>query len=121
MARIWKERLDPNKHREYLDTTWVGGLPPQPAKDNLLVSWVYFVEVCSFTFQFHSIEQIERCLTYFSQKTHPSSRLPNCDLEHYWQRWFERLPLWLSEEPKRQKVLKALRKALDEFAGQFSK
>lgn len=28
------------------------------------------------------------------------------------ERWFERLPMYLLEEPKRQKVLKALSKAL---------
>jgi hypothetical protein len=28
-------------------------------------------------------------------------------------RWFERLPMYLLEEPKRQKVLKALSKALE--------
>jgi hypothetical protein len=29
------------------------------------------------------------------------------------ERWFERLPMYLLEEPKRQKVLKALNKALE--------
>jgi len=28
------------------------------------------------------------------------------------ERWFERLPMYLMEEPKRQKVLKALSRAL---------
>jgi len=28
------------------------------------------------------------------------------------ERWFERLPMYLLEEPKRQKVLKALHKTL---------
>ena len=85
--------------------------------------WVYFVRVCSFTFEFHSLEQIEICLAYYSSKTHPSSlvhglKVPSekwgCD---HWetQRWFERLPEWLMEESKRRRVVKALTTALSEF------
>ena len=96
-------------------SSWVGGLYPKSPQDNLIESWVYFVNVCSFTFQFQSLDQLEQCLRYFSQKIHPSSRLPDVELEHYWQRWYERLPIWLSEEPKRQKVIKALQKARDQF------
>jgi len=117
MARIWKEKLDVNKHRDYMQSTWIGGVPPARPKGNLIESWVYFVDVCSFTFQFHSIEQIKECLEYFSQKTHPSSRQSGCELEHYWQRWFERLPQWLYEEAKRQKVVKALTMALEVSSG----
>ena len=36
-------------------------------------------------------------------------------LEHYWQRWFERLPRWLSEEPRRARVVSALSRALEAF------
>jgi hypothetical protein len=113
--RFWKERLNPEKHRDYMSTTHVGGIEPALPHDNLIVRWVYFVNVCSFTFQFHSLEQIEACLLYFSKKTHPSTRLP-VELEHYWQRWYERLPMYLFEETKRQKVVKAIEKALVEFA-----
>ncbi len=40
------------------------------------------------------------------------------ETKHAWvhweaQRWYERLPMFLFEEPKRQKVETALKKALD--------
>jgi hypothetical protein len=58
------------------------------------------------------------------QKIHPSSRVPAkklaADIGKDWrtqrsweiERWFERLPMYLMEEPKRQKVVKALSEAL---------
>ncbi len=63
-------------------------------------------------------EEIVEYITFFGKKTHPSSRvpasmLPDCNFRHWHsQRWYERLPLFLQEEPKREKVLKALIEAL---------
>ena len=115
MARFWKEKLDPIKHTDYMRTTHIGGIHVQSPHDNLIERWVYFVSVCSFTFPFQSLEQIRECLSYFSQKVHPSSMQPDVTLEHYWQDWEQRLPYWLLEEPKRQKVVKALQTAITEF------
>ena len=98
-----------------MDTFWIGGLPVAAPHDNIVERWVYFVEVCSFTFQFQSLAQIEECLAFFSQKIHPSSMQPDITLEHYWQGWEQRLPRWLFEEPKRQRVARALQRALAEF------
>jgi len=88
-------------------------------KRNLIV-----IRVASFAFRFESMEQMRACMKYYEQKTRPSSRVAAKTLaaefgEHWRQlrgwdieRWFERLPMYLLEEPKRQKVLKALSKAL---------
>jgi len=123
MARIWKEAFDSVKH---------GGLPDAlpDAVEPLRRHWtaptrvshdVVFVSVCSFTFRFYSRQQLERVLNYYEQKFVPSSREP----ESRWglrggdhgeaERWFERLPLFLREEPKRLKVVKVLRGALKMF------
>jgi len=123
MARIWKEQFDSVKH---------GGLPDASADavDGLRRHWraptviphqVIFVSVCSFTFRFDTKEQLERILHYYEQKLIPSRREP----ESVWslrgydhgeaERWFERLPQFLREEPKRLKVVKALREALKMF------
>ncbi len=130
MSRIWSENYLPSD---------------APVKDvnspigQVLARKIYFVEVCSFTFQFNSIEQMKETLEYFEQKTHPSSRLPDEEwvneearhdpknyrknIEKFMhsergeiQRWYERLPMWLYEEPKRQKVVKVLKQAIDEFS-----
>ena len=79
---------------------------------------VVFVSVCSFTFRFGSRQQLERVLEYYEQKIVPSSREPESlrGGDHgEAERWFERLASFLREEPKRLKVVKALRDALKMF------
>jgi hypothetical protein len=93
-------------------------------KASLLPRHVIVVRVASFAFRFETVEQLRKCLSYFEQKTHPSTRVSATNLSaefgedwkklRGWEieRWFERLPMYLLEEPKRQKVIKALSKAL---------
>lgn len=94
-------------------------------KRRLAPRHVIIVRVASFTFRFGTVEQLRKCFDYYKKKTHPSSRIAaatlSADLGEDWralrgwdvERWFERLPMYLLEEPKRQKVLKALSKTLD--------
>ena len=76
-----------------------------------------FVHVCSFTFRFDSLPQLERAIAYYERKILPSSMIPAGVFHSYGgdsgeaQKWCERLPLFLREEPKRHKVVKALRDA----------
>jgi hypothetical protein len=78
---------------------------------------VYFVDVCSFVFEFHSLLQLQTCLAYYDRKVHSNSRANAAGGDHWeFQRWFECLPLYLREEPKRLKVAQALRRALALFS-----
>jgi hypothetical protein len=107
MARISKEPIK-----------WLDGTA------SLIQRHTIVVRVASFAFRFGSIQQLRDCIEYYEKKTHPSSRIAAktiaADLGEDWrtqrgwevERWFERLPMYLLEEPKRQKVLKALSKAL---------
>ena len=107
MARIYKEPI----------TQWNG-------LASLTPKHVIVVHVASFAFRFGSIAQLRKCIEYYQQKIHPSSRVAAVELERQlgadwreqrsWEveRWYERLPMYLLEDPKRQKVLKALSKAL---------
>jgi len=71
------------------------------------------VRVCSFTFFFANSEQLKVCLDFYSRKIHPSSRTKHMNGDHWEiQRWCDRLPLYLREEPKRVKVVAALSRAL---------
>jgi hypothetical protein len=104
MARIWKERL----------TTF--------GTANHMLREVILVRVASFTFRFTTAKQLQDCIEYYERKIHPSSRISAkaiaADIGPDWrdlrswevERWFERLPMYLLEEPKRQKVLNALHK-----------
>ena len=119
MARFWKEpytedkALDAGIH-DHEDAKIVG--PPG-------ARWIYYVEVCGFTFAFFSLRMIQEYRDFYAQTILPSSRL--CRASPYsrgaaaskgdGQTKFERLPLWLRKEPRRQKVLKALERALTEF------
>ena len=62
MAKIWREEADPAKHADFLSARDEAGIPVEAAKDNLLDKWVYFADVCGFTFQFASMEQVEEAL-----------------------------------------------------------
>lgn len=119
MAKWWKEELDTSKHRDHIRAIWRGGYIPEPPKDNLIEKWVYFVEVCSFTFQFMSLAQIREALEYFTQRGHPISstkkRGPGWSGEHWWQAWYQRLPARLFKKSKREKIIKAFKKAIEHF------
>lgn len=99
----------------------------EDGKANLLPRHVIVVRVASFTFRFGTVKQLQECIAYYRQKTRHSSRVAArtlaADLGEDWrelrgwdvERWFERLPMYLLEEPKRQKVQKALSKTLELF------
>jgi hypothetical protein len=133
MARIWKEPHRGDglywKRPEGVERRLSQGAqnPTLIPQEDILV------RVASFTFRFVSIEHLRDCLAYFQQKTHPGSRVPAKELasqfgddwrtQRSWEveRWFERLPMYLLEEPKREKVLRALGEALHlEESGKLS-
>ncbi len=119
MARIWSE---PGSGANYML-----GVPKSPATEaaarvhgSLSRSRVIFVRVCSFTFQFSCVEELRASVAFYSKKIHPSRRSSEVALAVRsgevlrWEaeRWHERLPLYLREEPKRVRVLAALQRAL---------
>jgi len=93
-------------------------------KASLAPRHVIVVRVASFAFRFETVERLRECIKYYEKKARPSSRIAAktlaADLGEGWrelrgwdvERWFERLSMYLLEEPKRQKVLKALSTAL---------
>jgi len=120
MASVWKEvRL--GHWSKHFGLHGYQGLPGHDVSpdEKLLPAYTYFVSVCGFTFRFGSVAQITPVLDYYSRKVRPSSRLPDSEwlrAEHdVAQRWFERLPAYLLEEPKRVLVVRALQEALQEF------
>ena len=112
MARIWIEPYNAQSGPpiEYWGRTDSAAHYRAPT---LVPMNVLFVNVASFTFRFFCEQQVRDCLDYYEKRTHPSSRLAIGSADHWEaQRWFERLPMFLLEEPKRLKVVKALRQAL---------
>ena len=104
---------------------WELGEPPGIARHwrarTLEPHHVIFVRVAGFTFEFHSSEQLRACLAFYAQRHHPSRRSPDAadavrSGEVTWrlevERWYERLPAYLREEPKRMRVCGALEEAL---------
>ena len=115
MARIWKEAYDSAKHRVPIE--YWGSVDDHLRAPGLVPKDVSMVHVASFTFQFMSVQQLRVCRSFFEEKIHPSSGLPmspetSAGMHGEAQRWFERLPMHLLEEPKRRKVVEVLRRAL---------
>jgi hypothetical protein len=122
VAKIWKKTVD---HWGRTFMPGIGKLRRSP--HDFRQQDVWYVRVCSFTFEFTHPDQVDTCLEYYSQKIRPTSRIPASDLHLYGgdsgevQRWFDRLPMYLLEEPKRQKVVQALTQAKLEWANEISK
>lgn len=121
--RIWFEPYDSSRHGNPM-----GGAVGDPRSlvehhraPTLNPHSVTFVAVAGFTFEFHSFEQLRACLDYYRRPHHHSRRsAAAADAvergEVAWrlevERWYERLPLYLREEPKRLQVVAALEEAL---------
>lgn len=115
MSRHWREPLDPDRHTDWMSTNEVGGRPAEAPRDPLIEAWVYVVEVDGFRFEFVSLEQARECRDYFDAAPGPT-RSPDANPhEHYWQRWFERLPAGITAAPERARVRTALDRMLTEF------
>lgn len=121
MSKHWTEEFDAMKHRNRM---WGDGLQVERSKaPTISPDTVYFVSVCSFTFEFHSIPQLIACLDFYRRKIHPSSIIPHNNLYDYGgdagerQRWFDKLPMKLQDNHRRPRVVKALEAALEEFSG----
>lgn len=90
--------------------------PPVPSRDPKLDPGpAYFVRVCGFTFEFWSVDQIEAALQFYLARVHPGSRMPTWGEHDVTQRWYERVPQHLQANGKRERVVKALERALREF------
>jgi len=110
----WKEPLDVERHRDYVSGAQdAGGVTVDCSISD---GWVYLVRVCGFTFSFANLDQLREAIQYFGQTVHPGRRSPGRHLEHYWQRWFERLPAGLIGGSKRTRVRRGLTCALTSFA-----
>lgn len=123
--KIWAEIYDPKRHLNPMG--WTGHDPDAPRDSSRI--WqvterpahkVVFVRVCGFDFELHDRVQLDACIRYYSKVIRPTSRLPVYTEYHgsdhfKTQRWYERLPLYLREEPKRVRVLKALGRAFREW------
>jgi hypothetical protein len=119
MAKLWKETYS-REQAERLGIHDFEGVPVLGPSD---ARWIYYVQVCRFTFAFFSLAMIREYLDFFSQKVLPTSRLHGASpfsggraaSVGDGQTRFERLPLRLRKEPRRQKVVKALKLALRTF------
>ncbi len=121
MATIRFEQFDELRHRNMMDAVPDGFRRQHLAAPTLVPHTVCVVSVAGFAFVFHSLEQVRACLDYYRREHHPSSRLPvhtgayGGDQSET-QRWFERLPQYLLEKPKRAKVVSALEQAARDYA-----
>jgi hypothetical protein len=79
----------------------------------------FFVEVDGFTFEFASLDELEVCIDTLSQKLLPSTQ---CETQIRGtgpgKHWLNRLPAGTHSWRYRQKAVKVLRKAREDFQAQ---
>jgi hypothetical protein len=123
MSRIWSEPYSSRRHAAPMPRAMGSGLALDRHFRNptLVPHRVVLVQVCGFTFTFHTVEEVRACLEYYLRKILPSSRSAAAAAavrsgEVAWrlqvERWYERLPLHLRKETKRVRVVSALQEAL---------
>jgi len=114
MSKHWIETSPFPSHK--LPIGALQGLPDHEGD----VREIYFIEVCGFTFEFYSIQQIQVASEWFSAKVHKSTRMkdePFLKAERdILQRWHERLPAEIKKGSKRERVVKALNKAVAAYS-----
>ena len=130
MAKIWQgERTaDTGQYHGghpmdggFIDSTY-SAPPPIPSGHPTLDPGVaYFVHVCGFTFEFWSTPQIEVALRFYNDKIRSSKRKTTWGEHDVTQRWYERVPQYLQENGKRERVVKALELALQQFGAKAPK
>jgi hypothetical protein len=90
MAQIWKETLVPSRKGDLPPHAadkmmWAFPLPPT-LPSTLLPREVWYVRVCSFTFVFHTLEQLQACLDYYGQKNAQVEPNTACGVAQLWRR-----------------------------------
>jgi len=120
MAKITVEDYDHTKHRDWMGYVDRAQRERRLRAGAILPRKVCTVRVCQFTFVFHSLCQLEMCLQYYAKEHHPTSKQPfdaNATYDHEEaQLWFDRLPQYLLEKPKRTKVVAALQQGVEQYA-----
>ena len=127
MSRIWSEPYDALRHQTFMPDEFGGGeaVARHHRSPTLQPHRVFLVSVAGFTFTFHTLDEIRACLAFYEQKIQPSGRSGVAEgmvardevaWRHEVQRWHERLPSYLREEPKRVAVVAALTEALSRAA-----
>ena len=110
------------QYRHSVEENVVSGLTDDYArqmKKSPINTWIYHVYVCRFTFSFFSLEDIPNYIRYYSTKILPSRILDTPHINHDMRQTpFKRLPLYLRDESKRLRVVKALQSALADFEKQ---
>lgn len=116
MAQIYIERFSYKKYQlarpagEKVGIRLSGKVYTRPAYYNRLV-----VEACGFKFVFGNVNEIQEYIDWYSKKVHPSTRSSNFMDHNDAQSKFCRLPGYIKSGHKRERVLKALVKAKQQF------
>lgn len=113
--KVWRERADPAKHRDYMSVHGVGGAALRQYASRSK-HWMYFLQSPNekFVFSFHGLEQVEECKVYFKRKVQGSTKLVVL-FEHEYHMWYSRLPKGLTTKNNRKKILKLLDKITDQW------
>ena len=79
------------------------------------VPYVFTLEVNNVSLIFKDITQLKEAKTFFEKNLRPSTVGEPPPFEHYWHIWFGRLPKNILKASNREKMLKAINKAIIQY------
>ena len=123
--KMWRERADPAKHTDFMNTS-LGGRSIERPQDNLVPQWVYLVSMHvgrnnrpnqhnthdnknHKVMVFHGLDQVHQCRSYLSRSPHCYGGTAFKTFNTGWYNpWYQKLPKGLVAKKNRKKALKQL-------------
>lgn len=110
MPNVRRLPFEASKHRDFMSTLNEGGVSPESPPTHVF-EFGYQGELLVFM----NIGRLRMAYEYFSAKLRPSGAGSPPPFEHYWHPWFARLPKTLLKGSNRERIARALERALVEF------
>lgn len=111
---------NPKDHRDYMSSLIEGGIEIE--KPHLIrgVPFVFTLDISKTCLVFKDITQLKEAKNFFEQTLRPSTVGEPPPFEHHWHVWYGRLPKEVLKSSNKEKILKAINKALIKYENTYS-
>lgn len=107
-------------HRDYMSSLTEGGIEIEKPHFIKGVPYVFTLEIGKTNLVFKDIEQLKEARSFFEKIIRPSTVGNPPPYEHHWHIWYGRLPKNVLKDSNREKILKAISKAIIQYENTYS-